>query len=133
MKFFFLPLLIFALHLICVQPRFLSNESRSLLSGTPFFNTAVKYSTAAVYSGYRWIGRISDSSSIGNVYGSLPNFSGSLATNKLESPESLQSSEEVISTGKSKFEIVWSVTLTTTKVLKTPKIESINFIETVWS
>lgn len=40
--------------------------------------------------------------------------------------------EEPLSTGKSKFEIIWSVTLTTAKSLKSPKVESITHIETVF-
>jgi len=41
-------------------------------------------------------------------------------------------SKELISTGTSKIEVIWSVTLTTTNILKNPKIEKINFIETTW-
>jgi len=40
--------------------------------------------------------------------------------------------EELVKEGKSKVEILWSVTLTTTKQLKNPKIDEINFIETGW-
>jgi predicted nucleic acid-binding protein len=68
----------------------------------------------------------------GGVYGLPQRPSGSISTIRVE-PETIQSSEEVISTGKSKFEIIWFVTLTTKKILKTPKIESINFIETIWT
>lgn len=47
--------------------------------------------------------------------------------------ESGQPTEETIATGKSKFEVIWSVTLTTNKVFKNPKVESIQFVETTWT
>jgi hypothetical protein len=40
--------------------------------------------------------------------------------------------KEKISEGRTKFEILWSVTLTTKQKLTKPKIESINFIETMF-
>lgn len=40
--------------------------------------------------------------------------------------------EELVKEGKSKIEVLWSVTLTTNKQLKNPKIEEINFFETIW-
>ena len=40
--------------------------------------------------------------------------------------------EETVKEGKSKIEVLWSVTLTTSKQLKNPKVEDINFVETVW-
>jgi hypothetical protein len=50
-----------------------------------------------------------------------------------EPNETIQSSKEIIATGKTKFEVIWSVTLTTKKKLTSAKIESINFIETIWT
>jgi len=52
-------------------------------------------------------------------------------------PESfLQSSarfsfKDKVAGGKTRFEVLWSVTLTTNKKLKTPKVEEIKFLETV--
>lgn len=42
-------------------------------------------------------------------------------------------SKELVSNGTKKIEVIWSVTVTTSQVLKNPKIEEINFIETIWS
>ena len=46
---------------------------------------------------------------------------------------SILPTEETIATGKSKIEIIWSVTLTTKKIFKNPKVEAIDFIETIWT
>lgn len=43
-----------------------------------------------------------------------------------------QTIDELIANGKTKFEVIWSITLTTTKKLINPKLEEINFIETTW-
>jgi hypothetical protein len=40
---------------------------------------------------------------------------------------------EAVKEGKSKVEVLWSVTLTTSKQLKNPKIEEICFMETIWT
>lgn len=39
--------------------------------------------------------------------------------------------KEKISDGKTRFEVLWSVTLTTNKKLKNPKIESLNYIDNI--
>jgi len=44
-----------------------------------------------------------------------------------------ETAEEVIATGQSKFEIIWSVLLTTNKLIKNPKVEDIRYQETTWS
>jgi hypothetical protein len=40
--------------------------------------------------------------------------------------------EEMFKEGRTKFEIQWSVTLTTKKQLINPKIDQINYVETIW-
>ena len=45
----------------------------------------------------------------------------------------ISAKEEKLADGKTRFEIIWSVTLTTTKKLKNPKIESINYVDTVFN
>lgn len=59
---------------------------------------------------------------------------GSLSSNIFSniSQSKNQSYEEIMSEGKSRFEIFWSSTLTTTKKLTKLKLEEINFIDTVW-
>ena len=41
--------------------------------------------------------------------------------------------KEKIREGKTRFEITWSVTLTTENKIKNPKIESINYLDIVYS
>ncbi|OFY09300.1 MAG: hypothetical protein A2X05_12700 [Bacteroidetes bacterium GWE2_41_25] len=40
--------------------------------------------------------------------------------------------EDIFKEGRTKFEILWSITLTTTEQLINPKIEEVNYIETIW-
>jgi hypothetical protein len=77
-----------------------------------------------------------------SIFGISGNNSGLLGTSGLgyrtgqiqnEPNETIQSSKEIITTGKTKFEVIWSVTLTTKQKLTSAKIESINFIETIWT
>lgn len=51
-------------------------------------------------------------------------------TNLIQTTSGL--SREKVGEGATRFEVIWSVTLTTTKKLKTPKIESIKYIDTVF-
>jgi hypothetical protein len=39
---------------------------------------------------------------------------------------------EVVASGKSVFEVTWSVSVSTTQKFSNPKIESVQHIETVW-
>ncbi len=90
-------------------------------------------SLGSYVGGISGITGISDLGSIGGIYGNFPQrSSGSLSAGTMDTSESFQPTEEIVSTGKSKFEIIWSVTVTTKKILKSPKIESINFVETIW-
>lgn len=41
--------------------------------------------------------------------------------------------DEFVKAGKSKIDVIWSVTLTTSKQLKNPKVEDISFVETAWN
>lgn len=43
-----------------------------------------------------------------------------------------EKTDVLVSSGKTKFEIIWCITLTTSKIIKNTKIERIDYIETVW-
>jgi hypothetical protein len=112
------------------KPGFVKKEKQKFFWKTPITIDIKAISTKYAYN------PVLPSSALGGLVGGISNIfqpsSASLYGINRSPEEAIQTSQEVISTGKSKFEIIWSVTLTQTKILKTPKIESINFIETIW-
>ena len=47
------------------------------------------------------------------------------------SAPSFQTKKEKVGEGKTRFEVLWSVTLTTNKKLKNPKVDSIKYVDTI--
>ncbi len=70
-----------------------------------------------------------DVSPLNLLDGGLFNFS----TNKISTLLGGSYKEELVANGRTTFEVIWSVTVTTTHNLISPKIEAINFIEINWN
>jgi len=113
------------------KPGFIKKEKQKF-----FWKTAITVDVKAMITKYAY-NPVFPSSGLSGLAGGISSIfnpsSTSLYGINRDRAEPVQSSQEVVSTGKSKFEVIWSVILTQSKTLKTPKIESINFIETTWA